>query len=183
LNTLIFLLTVLSAAILLVTIVARVIGRRPVVKLVVAGVVILLAYGVAWGAFWLGRRHSVVPLGTDICFDDWCATVDSVHELPSPSPDSAVYLLVVRMSNHARGIAQRPSEPRIHIIDDRGRAWTPVDTGPVPLDARLELHESKKARLKFVVPAHTSSLTALIEEGPWITDLLFPEEQPLFKLR
>jgi hypothetical protein len=90
--------------------------------------------------------------------------------------------MVITMSNHARGIAQRPSEPRIHLIDDMGRTWPPAASGPVPLDAPLELHESKATTMKFVVPANTFQLKALIEEGPWITDLLFPEDQPVFKL-
>jgi hypothetical protein len=36
--------------------------------------------------------------------------------------------------------------------------------------------------MKFVVPTDAANLQALIEEGPWITHFLFPEDQPAFKL-
>jgi hypothetical protein len=183
LSTLIFLLTVFALIILLVTAAARAIRRKPIFKIAWWTIGILLAYFIAWGFFWLQRRQPVIPFGTDICFDDWCVTVDNVKRLPSTTPDSTAFVMVIRMSNHARGIAQRPSEPRIHLIDDLGRTWSPAASGPVPLDARLELHESKTTTMNFIVPANDAQLKALIEEGPWITDLLFPEDQPVFKIR
>jgi hypothetical protein len=124
-------------------------------------------------------RYSV---GTDICFDDWCATVDSLQQVFLTSHDSAAYDLVITRSNHTRGIAQRPSEPRVHLIDDQGRNWPPIALGAIPLNARPELRGSKTTTMKFVVPTDAANLQALIEEGPWITHFLFPEDQPAFKL-
>ena len=182
-STLIFLLTVFTFIILIITAAARAIRHKPIIKIAWWSIGILLAYCFAWGFFWLERRRPIIPFGTDICFDDWCVTIDKVEQLSGTSRDSTAFVMVVTMSNHARAIAQRPSEPRIHLIDDGGRTWSPVASGPVPLDARLELHESKSTTVKFVVPANAFQLKALIEEGPWITDLLFPIDQPVFKVR
>ena len=51
------------------------------------------------------------------------------------------------------------------------------------IDSRLELHESKKMLLVFVVPKNASGLRAVIEEGPFITDLLFAEDQTVFLIK
>ena len=179
-STLIFLLTIITIVILLVTATVRAIRRQPILKIARWSISILLGYSLAWVCFWLARWRPDIPLGTDICFDDWCATIDKVKQLPAASRDSTEFILAITMSNHSRGIAQRPSEPRIHLIDDRGRIWSPSASGPVPLDARLDLHESKKTSMNFIVPVDASHLKALIEEGPWTTSLLFPEDQAVF---
>jgi hypothetical protein len=181
--TLIFLLTALTTFVLVVTGAARAIRRKPILKLARWTIGILLGYCLAWYCFWLARRSPVIPFGTDICFDDWCITINHFQQLPATSRDSTEFILAITMSNHARGIAQRPSNPRIYLIDDHGRFWPPAASGPTPLDARLELHESKNTRMNFIVPANAAHLKALIEEGPWITNLLFPTDQPLFSLR
>jgi len=169
--------------ILLVKTVVRMVRQRPVAGVVRWGIGILLVYCLVWGGFSLARRYPVVPFGTEICFDDWCATVNGIEQVPAAARDSIALVLTIMVSNHARGIAQRPSEPRVHLIDDRGRRWLPASWGAVPLDSRLELHESKKTTARFVVPAEIADLKVLIEEGPWITRLLFPEDQPVFSLK
>ena len=94
------------------------------------------------------------------------------------------------MSNHARGIAQKPSEPRIHILDAKNSAWPysmagqgileKVDGKQAPLDSRLELHQSIETKFVFAVPASSKGLKILVEEGPFITKLLLPESQEVF---
>lgn len=182
-STLIFLLTVATMIGLLVTVLVRVGGRKPIGRVGLWGGGLLLGYCLVWGGFWLARRYPVVPFGTEICFDDWCATVDSAKQVPSLARDSVVFRLAMTMSNHARGIAQRPCEPRVRLIDDRGRVWLPATWGAVPFDARLEVHESKRTTVDFVVPKEGCSLEALIEEGPWITELIFPEDEAVFRIR
>jgi hypothetical protein len=82
------------------------------------------------GWFLAGKGALRYSVGTDICFDDWCATVDSLQQVFLTSHDSAAYDLVITTSNHTRGIAQRPSEPRVHLIDDQGRNWPPIALVP-----------------------------------------------------
>ena len=94
------------------------------------------------------------------------------------------------MSNHARGIAQKPSEPRIHILDAKNTAWPYSIAGQqilekdegkqAPVDSRLELHQSIETKLVFAVPISSKGLKVLIEEGPFITKLLLPGSQQVF---
>ena len=58
----------------------------------------------------------------------WCITINNMKQLPAISRDSTEFVLAITMSNHSRGIAQRPSEPRIHLIDDHGRIWSPASS-------------------------------------------------------
>jgi hypothetical protein len=97
------------------------------------------------------------------------------------------------MSNHARGIAQKPSEPRIHIIDGQGHSWVFSKEGQQALESRegkqkdigerLELHESLGTRIVFDIPKDEKGLKAFIEEGPFITKLLLPEDKEVFLLQ
>ena len=182
-SALIFLLTTLTTFILLVLAIVGVIRGKPIYNIVRLCIGIVLTYGLVWTCFWFFRDRPVKPYGYDICFDDWCATVSKAEPIPSNSRDSARFMLEIIVSNHARGIAQRPSEPRIHLVDGQGRFWSPIFTGLNPLDTRLELGESKTINLNFVLAANATKIMAIIEEGPWITNLLFPEDQPVFKIR
>jgi len=94
------------------------------------------------------------------------------------------------MSNHARGIAQKPSEPRIHILDGQKQAYAYSIRGQELFESlkgnqpnlgqRLGLHQSLTTLLVFAVPVGAKNLKALIEEGPFITELLFQEDRPIF---
>ena len=94
------------------------------------------------------------------------------------------------MSNHARGIAQKPSEPRIHIIDGNGNIYSFSEAGQQALErqigkqisigTRLELHQSVDTQLVFDLPGDAQNSKVLIEEGPFITQLLFWEDKEVF---
>lgn len=137
----------------------------------------------------ISRLTPVTP-GTDVCFDDWCATVTGVEKTAGANADSSRIILHITVSNHARGIAQKPSEPRIHIIDADGHYWGYSESGQQELEktqgkqpgigSRLALGESLQTKLAFAVPAKAKGLKVLIEEGPFITKILFPESQPVF---
>ena len=158
---------------------------------------VAITYGLIWLLFAVLRSDKPVALGTDICFDDWCATVLNVDQGPavqktffSLGADSTWILLDIRMSNHARGIAQKPDEPRIHIDDKRGNSWSFSAPGQsffekisgiqIPLDSRLELGQSLKTKLVFAVPKQAGDLKIIIEEGPAIANLLFRENREIF---
>ncbi|MBK7305476.1 MAG: hypothetical protein IPI30_21340 [Saprospiraceae bacterium] len=94
------------------------------------------------------------------------------------------------MSNHARGIAQKPSEPRVHITDEKGNSYSFSLAGQqalekqigkqIPLDERLELNQSLETQLVFDVLKDARRLEILFEEGPFITRLLFNENREVF---
>jgi len=188
-NSLIFLLTALTLLILVVTIISRGIRRKPLKQPLKITGIIIVTYGLLWSLCFVLRKDTVVPFGTDICFDDWCATVTGVEKLPAVSTSQYI-ILHVRVSNHARGIAQKPSEPRIHIIDEEGHVYSYSPTAQKileskngiqpPIDQHLDLHESVETQLAFELPQKEKQLKILIEEGPFITKLLFPTGNEVF---
>jgi hypothetical protein len=161
--------------------------------------VIVTAYGFLWLGFYLKRADQVVPLGTDVCFDDWCASITEIERPPvigndnnALHPHGRFFILRIKMSNHARGISQKPSEPRVHIIDEHGQAWSFSHEGQqalenamgkqIGIDHRLELHESLETQVVFDIPKEVKGLKALIEEGPFITKLLLEDDRQVFLL-
>lgn len=189
-TALIFFFTASILVILLIRLFVKLIRRKPVrntLKLI-GGIV--LTYSTLWAVFDLMRKRVPVPMGTAICFDDWCATVNGASQ--SPAGDSLQVVLNITMSNHALGITQSPSEPRVQLLDASGKCWTysfnaqrvyEIGHGVQPgISHQLKLHESLGTVLVFRVPKNTTSLSALIQEGPWITHLLFPENQMIFIL-
>jgi hypothetical protein len=157
--------------------------------------IILFCYGLLWTIFYFKSADIAVPFGTDVCFDDWCATITQAERpktLGKQNPHGQFIVLHITMSNHARGIAQKPSEPRIHIIDGQGNSWAfsregqqalENEIGKQPLiDERLELHQSLETQLVFDIPQDAKNIKAIIEEGPFITKLLFQDNNEVFLL-
>lgn len=178
-NGLIFFITALTLIILIIITLVAVARHRRIKRKIVAIATIFIAYTAVWLFFYFKAQLVTVPLGTYVCFDDWCITVNQVDK----SLDSSTITLQLTMSNHARGIAQTPDEPRIHLVDDKGTLYNPMQTFPLPLNVRLQLHQSLQTNCKFVVPKTAGSLYALIEEGPFIAHLVFPEDQQVFRIR
>jgi hypothetical protein len=160
---------------------------------------VVAVYVLAWTMFYFVRNEKPVPFDTDVCFDDWCATVEGVDTVKTlgigPTeirPKGIFFILHVKMSNHARGIAQKPSEPRIHIEDGDGNIWTFSAKGQRALEStdgkqndigkRLELDESLVTKIVFEIPRNKRGLKAMIEEGPFITKFLLPEDKEVFLL-
>jgi len=196
-TTILFLLTFLALLVLLVTLIVKAIKGKPVKTIAKVIAIVIGGYAGLWLICYFISGYLTVPLGTDACFDDWCATVTRVElapslppGLPAPPADSAWVVLHVTMSNQARGIAQKPSEPRVHLIDGRGGYWAVSDkgqqalektTGKLPdIGSKLELHQSLETELVFAIPAKVKKVKALIEEGPAITKLLLPEDRQVF---
>jgi hypothetical protein len=197
---LVFILTLIIVIVLFVRLIVLLIRRKFTRKDIRLLSIIILTYTVIWLVFKFTVNYRPVPFGTDICFDDWCATVTSFEktdslggEIQKASPVGQYIILHIRMSNHARGIAQKPSEPRVSVIDDNGKSLQYSVDGQHALerltglqarvDARLELHQSRETELVFDVPSEATDLKAIIEEGPFITRLIFPSDKEVFLLR
>jgi hypothetical protein len=194
-TTLLFLLAVVAVFVLLLRILLKVFRRKPVVPPLKLLVIILCSYGLLWLLAFTIQKDTIVAPGTDVCFDDWCATVlkaEKTAKLGQGLARGNFYILHVRMSNHARGIAQKPSEPRIHMLDNRGHTWSfskegqealENETGKQPdIGMRLQLGEAVETQLVFDIPDGAQGLVALIEEGPFITRFLLPENRLVFEL-
>jgi hypothetical protein len=198
--TLIFLGTLIAILILLINLIVKLFQQKSIIPTIKTLVIIILSYTLLWVFFFFFSSFKTVPLGTDICFDDWCATITRFEirdtlgiENQVFSPIERFVILNIIMSNHARGIAQKPSEPRIHIMDDNGHYWSysiegqqaleKLEGKQTPIDIRLELHQSLETRLVFKVPDESKYLKAIIEEGPFITKLLFNDRKEVFLLQ
>ena len=155
----------------------------------------LLLFSVLYRFFYYKSSEKIVLPGTDICFDDWCATItkaEQMNALGDEKPNGQFIILHIRMSNHARGIAQKPSAPRVHIIDGNGHSFSISEKGQkalenligkqLPLDEKLELHQSLETQLVFDIPSDIKSANGLIEEGPFITKLLLQDSKEVFEL-
>lgn len=189
-TSLIFLLTALTLLVLFIRTIIKLARRKPVWRIITVICIVVVVYGLAWTVFKSTQKLAPAPMGTQVCFDDWCATVTRAER--QDAGDSSLIILHIKMFNNARGIAQTPSEPRVHILDPDGHAW------PFSLKAqaayekrygtqpgiahRLELHQSMETVMVFALPRGITNLQALIEEGPWITNLLFPEDEMVFNL-
>jgi len=196
-TALIFFGTIIAILILLVRLIMKVIKHKNIATTFRKIVIIVLSYLVLWGIFYFISSDKVVPIGTDICFDDWCASVTKFErpktlgkENQELIPHGQFIILNITMSNQARGIAQKPSEPRVHIVDEKGNSYSFSTEGQqalekqignqIPIDERLELHESLETQLVFDIPKDARNLKVLIEEGPLITKLLFSENKAVF---
>jgi hypothetical protein len=190
-TSLIFLLTVLTLFVLFIRTLIKLVRRKPVRRTLATIGLVIAGYSLVWTVFKLTQKLIPVPLGTQVCFDDWCATV--VNAERQTAGDSIVIILHIEMSNNARGIAQKPSEPRVHILDVNNQARSYSVTGQQEYEKhngtqpgiahRLELHQSMGTVLIFTVPKTSTDLKVLIEEGPWITDLLFLADEEVFLIR
>jgi hypothetical protein len=199
-KTLIFLGTLIAILILFINIIIKLFQQKSIISTIKTSVIIILSYTLLWVFFYFFSSFKTVPFGKDICFDDWCATITGFEirdtlriENKVINPIERFVILNIRMSNHARGIAQKPSEPRIHVIDDKGHYLSYSSEGQqalekregkqTPIDIRLELHQSIETRLVFKIPNESKYLRAVIEEGPFITKLLFNDSKEVFLLQ
>jgi hypothetical protein len=199
-TTLIFLGTLITMLVLFIRLIIELFKRKSIISTIKTLGIISLSYTLLWVFFYFFSSTKTVPFGTDICFDDWCATITNFEirdtlriDNQVNNPDNRFVILNIRMSNHARGIAQKPSEPKIHIIDGKGHYWSYSEEGQkaleklegkhFPIDIRLELHQYLETRLVFNVPSESKYLKVIIEEGPFITKFLFDGKKEVFLLQ
>jgi hypothetical protein len=158
-------------------------------------VCIITGYTLLWFIFYLRSSYTHIDFDTDTCFDDWCVTVtdmEKVQDIEGVTTKGQFIILFLKLSNHALGIAQKPSAPRIQVIDDKGHKWNYDPKGQAayekafgkqyPVDQKLELHQSLDTQLVFEVPLDAKNLYALIEEGPFLTKLLLPANKKVYVL-
>jgi hypothetical protein len=198
-GALIFLAIVVTILIVIIRIIIKLIQGRsimPNLKRIAIGACI---YSIVWVIYYCAGTYKSIPLGSEICFDDWCTTVSEIESPLSLGtennllhPNGKFFVLHLKMINEAKRIAQRPSEPRVHIIDEKGTRYAYSETGQqalerqtgvqLPFDSRLELHQSLETELVFDIPLTARNLKVLIEEGPFITTILFDDNKEVFAI-
>lgn len=176
---LLFFLTLITLVILLITTLISAIKRKPVKRKLLSMILIIGVYGFAWLCFFWTAKLVAVTFGTNICFDDWCATVTGADRLA----DGSTVAVHITMANHALRIAQKPDDPRVYLVTAAGKRFAPTATSPIPLDTRLQLYQSLQTTLTFNVPKNAGGLRVLIEEGPFIANLVFPQDEQVFEVK
>src|SRR5579883_394602 len=139
----------------------------------------LAVYGVLLlaGSATSSERH--VPLGSSLCFDDWCVSVTGVQQASAAGSERTV-TADVRVFSEAKRVTQRGSGPRIFLIDDRRRWFEAMPSpGDTPLDTTLGPGEAFATRVHARVPAGTRIVAVRVWEGGWLDRLVpFDEESP-----
>lgn len=194
--SLIFIVTFITVFILIIRIIIILIKHKSSAATLRTIAIILSCYGLLWIIFYFKSNDIAVPFGADVCFDDWCATITQAERpktLGEQNPHGQYIILHIKMSNHARGTAQKPSEPRVHIIDGQGQYWTFSKDGQqalenivgrqIPIDVKLELHQSLETQLVFDIPQDAKNVKAIIDEGPFITSFLIKDDNKVFILQ
>lgn len=140
-TALIFFVTIIILFVLFIVLIIKVFKHKPVVSAIRTFVIIVLSYTMLWGVFYFISGYKVAPLGTDACFDDWFVTVTKTErpetlgsENQVLNPNGQFIILYIIMSNNAKGIAQKPSEPKIHIIDEKGNSYSYSPSGQLALE-------------------------------------------------
>lgn len=178
LGSLLFFVFLLATVVLTALLAYRKLRRRPVRGVALAILLCLVAYAVTLVAFSLTTEARQLALGTDKCFDDWCATVTGSRSLPHPDPAAGTKLVAVtlRVSNRARRAAFRPSQPRVTLSLTDGVTLSPSPSAQrefekqagsqEDLSRRLEAGDQFQTTLVFELPAATRHASVVLLEGP-----------------
>jgi hypothetical protein len=192
-GNLVFFVFLLATVSLAAAIAYRKVRGRPTQKLVFALVGCTCAYAVVLMAVSLSSETHQLALGTDKCFDDWCASVLGAWHVPGPNTTAGAKLVAIelRISNRARGAAFRPSQPRVTVVLPSGELVNSSisaqqefekHAGPQEdIAKRLVAGESFQTTLVFELPNATSKASVQLLEGPsLITRLLVGDENSFF---
>jgi hypothetical protein len=128
-------------------------------------------------------RERRVPLGTLLCFGDWCATVDNVQNAAASPDHDRVVTADVRITSVAKRVEMRGSHPAVYLIDADG-TWYQARTSDTDrrLDDAILAGQSFASRVHATVPGHASIVAARIWEGAFLDKLVpFDEESPLHR--
>ena len=77
--TLIFFATILTIIILIIRVIIKAVRHKSILASVRLFAIVILTYVVLWTIFYFISSNKAISLGTDICFDDWCATVNKIE--------------------------------------------------------------------------------------------------------
>ncbi len=192
-GNLLFFLLLLTTAILIALLAYRKLRRRQVRSLAIAILVCFSAYGASLVGFSLSSETRRLTLGTDKCFDDWCATVTGARSLANPNGSGGTKLVAVslRVTNRARRATFQPSQPRVNLVLAAGEAVTTSagaqrefekQAGPQEnLAKRLVAGDGFQTTLIFEVPAATREALVVLLEGPDVlTRFLAGDENSFF---
>lgn len=137
----------------------------------------------------LTSQTQSLALGTDKCFDDWCATVIGAQTVAAQGATTGRKSVAVTLgiSNRARQAAFRPSQPRVALILESGGFITPSAAAQRDFEKNAGSQEGLAKRIvagerfqtvvMFDVPVNTRHASVVVLEGPaLITRFLVGDE-------
>ena len=123
---------------------------------------VLRILAIAWASYFavvvlsslLLHRRVFYP-GDDVCFDDWCMTVE--NGVRTIAGANAIYRVDLRLSSRARRVWQRENDLAVYLVDDRAARYRPNPARSVtPFNVLLGPSERVQATRVFEVPANRS---------------------------
>jgi hypothetical protein len=120
--------------------------------------------GIVFAAALAWPQH-IVPVGEDLCFDDWCIAVK--HAEHKPSAEGIAYTLTLQLSSTAKRVSQREKGLLVYLTDAQGRRFDPSpDSAETPLDIQLAPGETREAIRSFTLPNDARGVAlAVVHEG------------------
>ena len=79
--TLIFFSTVLTIIVFTIRIIIKLFKHRSIKSYLRLLIIVTAAYSFLWIFFYYKSSEKIVLPGTDICFDDWCATITKAEQM------------------------------------------------------------------------------------------------------
>jgi hypothetical protein len=163
---LLFLVSVVALAMMLVALAISILGgRRARVRKILNPFALYVAgYCALAVAVDFLKPQRIIAVGEPWCFDDWCLQVDSVT---LASDGSRVrYMMRLRIFSTARGISQRAQGAWIYLMEKEGRLFPPeTDSTNTPLTVRLAPEQSVNLSRNFEVPADAHILGLVTGHG------------------
>jgi hypothetical protein len=118
-----------------------------------------LAVVVLSSVFW---PRTVLEVGEQRCFDDWCIAVENASRQEAQGGVS--YLVTLRLSSTALRVTQRENNVVVYLADQSGRRYDPApDPSAVAMNVQLAPQESVAAIRSFAVPADARELGLVID--------------------
>jgi hypothetical protein len=163
---LLFLTVVLASVLVLVAVVVLALsGRRRQAAWMLGGYGICLAlYLGVVAAVSLASPQRVLARGEDRCYDDWCIAVIDATRVERP--EVARYVVLLRVTNRARGVSQRENGMVAYVLDEQGRRFDPTpDPAQAPFDTLLEPGRSVATIRTFNVAGAVGLPVLVLEHG------------------
>lgn len=122
-----------------------------------------------------------VPLGTTLCFGEWCPTVTRVRRAGTGSDRTRSIAADVLVQSVAKRVTMRPSDPRLFFIDAKG-VWYRAEAADAPyrpIDDTIAAGERFTTRVTAEVPSSAKIVALRMWEGGWPDRIVpFSEESP-----
>lgn len=169
-----------------VTILYRVIRKRPVGALFLAVVLWVAVYFVVLVSVSLLNERQNLTSADEKCFDDWCVTVLGARTVDEGSTDGQRWVAIdLQVTNRARGAGFRPANPSITLLDASGRKISESSIGQAAHESRfgaqpalgkfLAAGESFQTVRVFPAPEGATAFV-LVEEGGGMTRIIIGDE-------